>query len=114
MFATVALGMGVNMVGVNATWHYWAPASLEDYSQKSSRDGRTGKQAKVGCTGNLHVATAAHLRRDHSTPSDVDVAAVRQLLRKHLYLNVRIQLVHHLDPDLARTRGGDEDLAFNV
>ena len=31
IFATVALGMGVNMKGVNTTWHYGAPSSLDDY-----------------------------------------------------------------------------------
>lgn len=36
LFATVALGMGVNVVGVNTIWHYGgAPSSLEDYSQES-------------------------------------------------------------------------------
>ena len=46
VFATIALGMGVKMVGVNTTWHYGAPASLVDYSQESGRGGRTGEQAK--------------------------------------------------------------------
>ena len=28
VFATVALGMGVNLVGVNTTWHYEAPTHM--------------------------------------------------------------------------------------
>ena len=35
VFATVALGMGVNLVGVNTIWHYGAPTCIEDYFQES-------------------------------------------------------------------------------
>ena len=31
----LALGMGVNMVGVNTMWHYGTSSSLEDDSQES-------------------------------------------------------------------------------
>lgn len=34
VLAMVALGMCVNMVGVNNIWHYSAPSSLEDYYKK--------------------------------------------------------------------------------
>ena len=33
VFATVALGMGVNLAGVNRTIHYGAPSAIEDYYQ---------------------------------------------------------------------------------
>ena len=36
VFATTALGMGVNFVGLRATIHYGAPRSLDDYSRKRS------------------------------------------------------------------------------
>ena len=45
VFATVALGMGVNLANVNTVVHYGAPRSLEDYFQESGRGGRTGGQA---------------------------------------------------------------------
>ena len=45
VFATVALGMGVNLADVNRVVHYGAPRSLEDYFQESGRGGRTGEQA---------------------------------------------------------------------
>ena len=46
VFATVTLGMGVNLKSVNTTWHYGAPASLDDYLQESGRGGLSGEQAK--------------------------------------------------------------------
>ena len=33
MFANVAIGMGVNLQGVNIILHYRAPSSIEDYFQ---------------------------------------------------------------------------------
>lgn len=33
MFATIALGMGVDLQGVNTIIHYGAPSSIEDYFQ---------------------------------------------------------------------------------
>ena len=42
VFATVALGMGVNLAGLNAIIHYGAPRSSEDYFQECGRAGRTG------------------------------------------------------------------------
>lgn len=43
VFATVALGMGVNMVVVNTIWHYGAPSSLKNYLQESGRGSCTGE-----------------------------------------------------------------------
>ena len=40
VFATVALGMGVDLVGVNRVIHCGAPASIDDYFQESRRAGR--------------------------------------------------------------------------
>ena len=45
VFATVALGMGVNMKKVDNVIHYGAPRSLEDYFQESGRGGRNGDNA---------------------------------------------------------------------
>ena len=41
VFATVALGMGVNFKGLNRTICYAAPTSVEDYFQESARAGRS-------------------------------------------------------------------------
>ena len=45
VFATVALGMGVNLKDVNTIIHYGAPKSIEDYFQESGRGGRSGGDA---------------------------------------------------------------------
>jgi len=45
VFATIALGMGVNLQDVNNIVHYGAPRSLEDYFQESGRGGRSGGDA---------------------------------------------------------------------
>lgn len=45
VFATVALGMGVNLQDVDTIIHYGAPRSLEDYFQESGRGGRSGSDA---------------------------------------------------------------------
>lgn len=46
IFATVALGMGIDLQDVNTIIHYGVPRSLEDYFQESGRGGRTGARAK--------------------------------------------------------------------
>ena len=40
VFATMALGMGVNFVGLNTTIHYGAPRQIDGYFQESGRAGR--------------------------------------------------------------------------
>ena len=45
VFATVALGMGLNVMGLNCIIHYGAPRSIEDYFQESGRAGCNGEQA---------------------------------------------------------------------
>ena len=46
VFATVALGMGVNFVGLNRVIHYGTPSSIEDYFQECGRADRSGDPAK--------------------------------------------------------------------
>ena len=46
VFATVALGMGVDLQGVDTIIHYGAPGSIEDYFQESGRGGRSGAAAQ--------------------------------------------------------------------
>ena len=41
VFATVALGMGVNFSGITRIIHYGAPRTIDDYFQESGRAGRT-------------------------------------------------------------------------
>ena len=46
VFATIALGMGINVQDVNTIVHYGAPQNLEDYFQESSRGGQSGGDAE--------------------------------------------------------------------
>ena len=57
VFATMALGMGVDFVALTRTIHYCAPRCIDDYFQKSSRAGRGGEPltstiilAALGCS----------------------------------------------------------------
>ena len=45
VFATMALGMGVNFSTLTSTIHYRAPCSLDDYFQESGRAGKGGEQS---------------------------------------------------------------------
>ena len=43
--ASVAMGMGIYLHGVDTIIHYGAPSSIEDYFQASGRRGRSGDSA---------------------------------------------------------------------
>lgn len=77
VFATMALGMGVDFVGLNTIIHYGAPRSLDDYFQESGRAGPSGDFA----TSTVYWCPIdAPLRKDSSKPHDVEVNLVRKYL----------------------------------
>ena len=45
VFASVAMGMGIDLHGVVTIIHYGASSSIEDYFQASGRRGRSGYSA---------------------------------------------------------------------
>ena len=45
VFASVAMGMGIDLHGVDTIIHYGVPSSIEDYFQASGRRGRSGDSA---------------------------------------------------------------------
>ena len=45
VFATIVMGMGVDMKATSTIIHYGAPQSIEDYFQESGRGGRSGSPA---------------------------------------------------------------------
>ena len=96
IFATVALGMGVNMVGVNTAIHYGAPSCIEDYFQESGRAGRSGEQAKSIV---FWKAGDVPLRQDQSIPANVGLASVRHYVENTSECR-RVQLLRYFDPQL--------------
>ena len=77
VFATIALGMGVNLRDVNTVIHYGAPLSIDDYFQESGRAGRSGGEAKsivywkpIDCP----------VRREPTNTRDHEAIAVRSYL----------------------------------
>ena len=77
VFATMALGMGVNFVGLTSTIHYGAPRCIDDYFQESGRAGRGGEL----CTSTIYWCPSdAPLRKDLSIPRNAEIAAVRRYI----------------------------------
>ena len=99
IFATVALGMGVNLVGVNTTIHYGAPTCIEDYYQESGRAGRSGDQAKSII---FWKPADVPLRKDQSILANVALACVRHYVENTSECR-RVQLLCYFDPDLIKT-----------
>ena len=75
VFATVALGMGINFASLNTAMHYGAPASIEDYFQESGRVGRSGEQAKAII---FWKPPDAPDYKDTSKPRQAELVAVRR------------------------------------
>ena len=94
VFATVALGMGINFIGLHRTIHYGASSSIEDYFQESGRAGRSGEPAKSTI---YWKPKDASLKKDLSNPRDAEMAAVRHYLKNKCR---RIQLLDYFDPAL--------------
>ena len=89
VFATMALGMGVDFKGSDYTIHYGAPRSLDDYFQESGRAGREGQQSVSRV---YWKPPEAPLRQDLTNFRNKEVACVRRYLeessncRRHILL----------------------------
>ena len=46
VFATITLGMGIDIKATNTIIHYGAPQSIDDYFQDSGREGLSGDPAE--------------------------------------------------------------------
>ena len=100
VFATNALGMGVNFAGVNTVIHYGAPHSLDDYLQESGRGGRTGEKA----TSTIYwCASDAKKYKEAKNKRMEETLAVRLYLenttecRRHQLLRYFNQTEEHAD-----------------
>lgn len=106
VFATVALGMGVNFSSLNTTIHYGAPRCIDDFFQESGRAGRSGEPAKSIV---YWQPSDAPLRKDQSDPKNAEVAAVRRYL-ENCEVCRRYQLLCYFDRDLANSLPSREKL----
>ena len=97
VFATMALGMGVNFVNLHTIVHYGGPRSLEDYFQESGRAGRAGELS----TSTIYWCPKdVPLRKKLESPHDVDTAEVRRYLTNCSECR-RYQLLRYFDPAIA-------------
>lgn len=99
LFATIAIGMGVNFSDLNHIIHYGAPSSLDDYFQESGRSGRSGEQAKSIVYWQPHDCP---MRENLSNPHDAEVAAVRRYVENCGECR-RVQLIRYFDPELVKS-----------
>ena len=77
VFATTALGMGVDFAGVHTVIHYGAPRSIVDYFQES---GRAGRDEKPSTSTVYWLPADASLKKDLSNRVNADIVAVRHYL----------------------------------
>ena len=93
VFATVALGMGINLRDVNTIIHYGAPQSIEDYFQESGRGGRSSDPAWSVVYWKPIDCRVKKL----SSTRDQEVAAVRHYLENDISCR-RQWLLQYFDP----------------
>ena len=98
VFATIALGMGIDLRSVNTIVHYGAPRSLEDYFQESGRGGRSGEPAKSIV---YWKPKDCPVRKEIRTIQDKETLAVRRYLENSSACR-RYQLLKYFDPLLAK------------
>ena len=97
VFATTALGMGVNFVGLDNTIHYGAPRSLDDFFQESGRAGRAGEPS----TSNIYWKPVdAPLVKVVNSTRDAEITVVRHYLENTRECR-RYQLLKYFDPAAA-------------
>lgn len=102
VFATVALGMGIDLKDVNTIIHYGAPHSIEDYFQESGRGGRSGGNAKSIV---YWKACDCPLRKNLMSTRDKETAAVRHYLENNSSCR-RLWLLHYFDASFTSTVQG--------
>ena len=99
VFATVALGMGIDLRDVNTIIHYGAPHSIEDYFQESGRGGRSGGNAKSIV---YWKPSDCPLRKQLMSTRDKEVAAVRHYLENDSSCR-RLWLLRYFDSSFTST-----------
>ena len=109
VFATVALGMGVNFQSVNAVIRYGAPSSVDDYFQESGRAGRSGEPATSTI---FWKRSDCPVRKQPTTTRHSELIDVRRYLEGSSLCR-RKWLLQYFDPSCAEP-GGDPLLCCDV
>ena len=99
VFATIALGMGIDLKGVNRINHYGAPKSLEDYFQESGRGGRQSGDSATSLV--FWKPVDCPVKKEPSTPHDHEMIAVRRYLENRSECR-RTILLEYFDPSIAK------------
>ena len=97
VFATMALGMGVNFSGITRIIHYGAPRTIDDYFQESGRAGRTGE---LSVSTVYWLPADVPLRKDTTDPHVAEAVTVRNYLENDQQCR-RYQLLSYFDYSLA-------------
>ena len=93
VFATIALGMGIDLRDVNTVIHYGAPRSLDDYFQESGRGGRSGGDALSTI---YWKPVECPVRKEPITIRDHELIAVRRYV-ENVTVCRRKWLLDHFD-----------------
>ena len=101
VFATMALGMGVDFKSLGYIIHYGAPRSLEDYIQESGRAGRDHQQSVSRI---YWKPCEAPVYADHSVHRYKELKDVRDYLESTEHCR-RFMLLKYFDPAVAMTLG---------
>ena len=109
VFATVALGMGVNIKDVNLIVHYGAPSSIDDYFQESGRGGRSGGNARSII---FWKPSDCPVRKEPKCLRDWELIDVRKYLENTTICR-RQWLLEFFDPCCAKA-GDDELLCCDI
>jgi superfamily II DNA helicase RecQ len=101
VFATMALGMGVDFKSLGYIIHYGAPRSLEDYIQESGRAGRDHQQSVSRiywkpCEAPVYANQSVHRYKE--------LKDVRDYLENTEHCR-RFMLLKYFDPAVAMTLG---------
>lgn len=110
VFATIALGMGVNVAGLNTIWHYGAPQSMDDYFQGSGRAGRTGEPAKSII---FWKPSDVPERKNQKDPRNVEISCMRRYPENTSQCR-RYQLLRYFNPELSPPSNRDKLLCCDV
>ena len=99
VFATNALGMGVDFRGLCNIIHYGAPRSMDDYFQESGRGGRGGEDCKSVI---FWKPADCPMKQQPTTQHEMEVNEMRMYVENSTECRRKI-LLQHFDPMNAKS-----------